>query len=225
MLAFRWRIYKVRKQMEQQFGEGFGQQSGPKGFGGFGSPFAEQPRKEREGEVKVHKTRERPRSACRRMWATTSISKRKSSSMLKIFELIGRYFMLMGKVFSVRRRPPSTAGGSFSKWSRSVSTRSADGHHLGLHRRGHHVADVHQPRFAVHSPLAGGLRHARDDDPGVFVGGRGADSRRKGRVVDRLGDRNHAHHRTDRRARNHGRQLRLVPHPPKIVAAMVFFPF
>ena len=44
MLAFRWRIYKVRKQMEQQFGEGFGQQSGPKGFGGFGSPFAEQPR-------------------------------------------------------------------------------------------------------------------------------------------------------------------------------------
>ena len=47
MLAFRWRIYKVRKQMEQQ--------SGPKGFGGFGSPFAEQPRKEREGEVKVHK--------------------------------------------------------------------------------------------------------------------------------------------------------------------------
>ena len=56
MLAFRWRIYKVRKQMEQQFSEGFGQQSGPKGFGGFGSPFAEQPRKEREGEVKVHKT-------------------------------------------------------------------------------------------------------------------------------------------------------------------------
>ena len=48
MLAFRWRIYRVRKQMEHQFG--------PKGFGGFGSPFAEQPRKEREGEVKVHKT-------------------------------------------------------------------------------------------------------------------------------------------------------------------------
>ena len=44
MLAFRWRIYKVRKQMEQQFGEGFGQQSGPKGFGGFGSPFAERAR-------------------------------------------------------------------------------------------------------------------------------------------------------------------------------------
>ena len=46
MLAFRWRIYKVRKQMEQQFGEGFGQQSGPKGFGGFGSPFAERRRGE-----------------------------------------------------------------------------------------------------------------------------------------------------------------------------------
>lgn len=32
MLAFRWRIYKVRKQMEQQFGEGFGQQSGTEGI-------------------------------------------------------------------------------------------------------------------------------------------------------------------------------------------------
>ena len=56
MLAFRWRIYKVRKQMEEQFGEGFGQRSGPEGFSGFGSPFAEQQRKQREGEVKVHKT-------------------------------------------------------------------------------------------------------------------------------------------------------------------------
>lgn len=53
MLVFRWRIYKVRKQMEEQFGEGFGQQPGQ---GGFGSPFAEQQRKQREGEVKVHKT-------------------------------------------------------------------------------------------------------------------------------------------------------------------------
>lgn len=56
MLAFRWRIYKVRKQMEEQFGEGFGQRSGPEGFSGFGSPFTEQQRKQREGEVKVHKT-------------------------------------------------------------------------------------------------------------------------------------------------------------------------
>ena len=55
LLFFRWRIYKVRKQMEEQFGEGFGQQQG-----GFGSPFAEQSRKEREGEVKVHKTSETP---------------------------------------------------------------------------------------------------------------------------------------------------------------------
>lgn len=56
MLVFRWRIYKVRKQMEEQFGEGFRQQPGQGGFGGFGSPFAEQQRKQREGEVKVHKT-------------------------------------------------------------------------------------------------------------------------------------------------------------------------
>ncbi|WP_290540016.1 DUF4834 family protein [Alistipes sp.] len=56
MLAFRWRIRKMRKQMEQQFGGDFGRNSGPKGFGGFGSPFGGQPRKEREGEVKVHRT-------------------------------------------------------------------------------------------------------------------------------------------------------------------------
>ena len=63
MLAFRWRIYKVRKQMEQQFGEGFGQQSDRRDSGGFAA--AAQMR--REGEVKVHKTQERPRSACRAM--------------------------------------------------------------------------------------------------------------------------------------------------------------
>lgn len=61
LLAFRWRIYKVRKQMEEQFGEGFSQQGRPRsGFGGFGSPFAEQPPKQREGEVKVYKTTETP---------------------------------------------------------------------------------------------------------------------------------------------------------------------
>ena len=57
-LFFRWRIYKVRKQMEEQFGEGFGQQGQARD--GFGSPFAEEPRKQREGEVKVHKTSETP---------------------------------------------------------------------------------------------------------------------------------------------------------------------
>ena len=57
MLVFRWRIYKVRKQMEEQFSEGFGEQT----RGGFrqrnsGSPFAERERRGREGEVRVHKT-------------------------------------------------------------------------------------------------------------------------------------------------------------------------
>lgn len=57
MLVFRWRIYKVRKQMEEQFGEGFGEQT----RGGFrqrnsGSPFAERERRGCEGEVRVHKT-------------------------------------------------------------------------------------------------------------------------------------------------------------------------
>lgn len=38
--------------------------------------------------------------------------------MLKIFELIGRYFILMGKVFSGRRSGRSTAVASSMKWSR-----------------------------------------------------------------------------------------------------------
>ena len=54
ILVFRWRMNKVRRQMEEQFGEGFD----PRNFGGqgFGSPFAGEPRKGREGEVKVRKT-------------------------------------------------------------------------------------------------------------------------------------------------------------------------
>lgn len=55
MLLFRWRIRKVRRQMEEQFGEGFDRS-------GFGNPFAGQrpEETEREGEVKVYKTQETP---------------------------------------------------------------------------------------------------------------------------------------------------------------------
>lgn len=55
MLAFRWRIYKVRRQMEEQFGEQGRTQGGfrPRNSG---SPFAERERGGREGEVRVHKT-------------------------------------------------------------------------------------------------------------------------------------------------------------------------
>lgn len=54
ILLFRWRMNKVRRRMEQQFGEDFD----PRNFGsqGFGSPFAGEPRKGREGEVKLRKT-------------------------------------------------------------------------------------------------------------------------------------------------------------------------
>ena len=53
MLAFRWRLYRARKQMEEQFGSGFDPRQG-----GFGSPFSagDEPRSGREGEVRVHKT-------------------------------------------------------------------------------------------------------------------------------------------------------------------------
>ena len=57
MLVFRWRIYKVRKQMEEQFGEGFGHHTrGGSRQRNSGSPFAERERRGREGEVRVHKT-------------------------------------------------------------------------------------------------------------------------------------------------------------------------
>ena len=57
ILVFRWRMNKVRRQMEEQFGEGFGDQA----QGGFrqrnsGSPFADRERRDREGEVRVHRT-------------------------------------------------------------------------------------------------------------------------------------------------------------------------
>lgn len=58
LLLFRWRIYKARRRMEEQFGEGYdgaGSFRG-RGFGGFGSPFAQQRPGSREGEVKVHRT-------------------------------------------------------------------------------------------------------------------------------------------------------------------------
>lgn len=58
LVLFRWRINKVRRQMEEQFGEGFD----PRNFGGqqAGSPFGGDARKPREGEVKVRKTAEAP---------------------------------------------------------------------------------------------------------------------------------------------------------------------
>lgn len=52
-LYFRWRINKVRRQMEEQFGEFAGQDP-------FGGPFTQQRPAGREGEVKVHKTPETP---------------------------------------------------------------------------------------------------------------------------------------------------------------------
>ena len=52
MLLFRWRINAVRRQMEEQFGRGFGPDDA-------GAPFAER-QKSREGEVKVYKTSASP---------------------------------------------------------------------------------------------------------------------------------------------------------------------
>lgn len=51
---FRWRVYKVRKQMEEQFGQGA---QNP-----FGNPFGSARREQtaREGDVKIYKTADTP---------------------------------------------------------------------------------------------------------------------------------------------------------------------
>ncbi len=46
LLFFRWRIYKVRRRMEEQFG----------GDTGAEAPFGGRPRREKEGDVKVYRT-------------------------------------------------------------------------------------------------------------------------------------------------------------------------
>lgn len=59
VLLFRWRIYRMRKEMEERFGEGFGDAAGgfdPRGFGARQRP----PKQEREGEVKVYRTADAP---------------------------------------------------------------------------------------------------------------------------------------------------------------------
>lgn len=58
MLFFRWRIARMRREMEEQFGRNFG--GGPQGGfrGGFGSQQGTTSR--REGEVHVHRTSETP---------------------------------------------------------------------------------------------------------------------------------------------------------------------
>lgn len=60
-LLFRWRIYSVRRQMEEQFGGGSEKTgrttSADAGrFGGFGGRSASTASQSREGEVKVHRT-------------------------------------------------------------------------------------------------------------------------------------------------------------------------
>lgn len=59
VLFFRWRIYRMRKEMEERFGEGFGAAAGgfdPRGFGSRQRP----PKQGREGEVKVYRTADAP---------------------------------------------------------------------------------------------------------------------------------------------------------------------
>lgn len=58
MLFFRWRIARMRREMEEQFGRGFDGASQDGFRGGFGSRQRDTTR--REGEVHVHRTSETP---------------------------------------------------------------------------------------------------------------------------------------------------------------------
>lgn len=66
LLSFRWRIYRMRKDLEDQFG---GQGFGP---GGSGGPAGNA----REGEIHIRKTKGAGENASARTWATTSNSKK-----------------------------------------------------------------------------------------------------------------------------------------------------
>ncbi len=141
-------------------------------------------------------------------------SPERSSAMWKIFELIGRYFMLMGKVFS---RPEKAAIYRAAHHLRNGVPGNRldrpDGHYFGIHRCGHHPADVHQPRFAVHPRSLVGyatretmILEFSSTVVALILAG-------KGRFEHRFGDRHDAHYRTDRRAGDHGCQFGFVPHP------------
>ena len=95
LLSFRWRIYRMRKDLEDQFG---GQGFGP---GGSGGPAGNA----REGEIHIRKTKGAGEKRVRKdvgdyIEFEEVPAQAVKNVMLKIFELIGRYFILMGKVFS-----------------------------------------------------------------------------------------------------------------------------
>lgn len=52
-LLFRWRIYRVQRDMEQQFGRGFRADGSARPSG---DPYARRQRRAREGDVQVHRT-------------------------------------------------------------------------------------------------------------------------------------------------------------------------
>lgn len=57
LLLFRWRLHRAQREMERQFGEGFGPRAG---FGGQGASPRGGTRRGAEGEVRVHKTSASP---------------------------------------------------------------------------------------------------------------------------------------------------------------------
>ena len=77
LLFFRWRVCKMRREMEERFGREFG----PERPGGFRQGFGGgAPRTPREGEVRAAEPPEPPRNGWRRTWATTSISRRQKKT-------------------------------------------------------------------------------------------------------------------------------------------------
>ena len=83
--------------------------------------------------------------------------------------------------------------------------------HFGLYGCRHHNPDGPQLRVALHSPVPHRIRRTGVHAPRIQLDDRRPDSGRKGRFEHRFRNRNHAHHRTDRRPRNHGGQLGQLP--------------
>ena len=134
--------------------------------------------------------------------------------MLKIFELIGRYFILMGKVFS---RPEKAAiyrrrivYEMESLGVDSIGLTAIISVFIGAVITLQMCINLDSP-FIPRSLVGYATRETMilefsSTVVALILAG-------KVGSTHRLGDRHHAHHRTDRRAGDHGRQFRVVPDP------------
>ncbi len=146
--------------------------------------------------------------------------------MLKIFELIGRYFMLMGKVFS---RPEKAA-----IYRRRIIYEMES---LGIDSIG--LTAIISVFIGAVITLQMSINLESPFIPKYIIGYATRETMilefsstvvaliLAGKVGSSIasGDRHDAHYRTDRRAGDHGRQFGVVPDPAEDRRRVLFFPF